>query len=301
MRGDGVGVGDIDEVPGDAWKTGDTAIVDDGRGTWMEHDTGMVGGLEVIERDATAEPSGDRVCVAHYTRGEHGACDVHRVGSGGAHGMRGDGVGVGDIGEVPGDAWKTGDTASGDDGRGAGRERDAGVVGGLGIVDRDATAEPSRDRLGVGDDPRGEHGVCDVHGAGSGGAHGSRGDGVGVGDIGEVPGDAWRSGDTASGSDSRGAENERHAGMVDGLGVIERDATAEPSGDRLGVVDDPRGEHGACVIHGAGTGGTHGMRGDGVGVGDISEVSGDAWRSGDTASGDHIKSAWQQQHAGNFG
>ena len=88
----------------------------------------MVCGLGVIERDATGEPSGDRVGVGDDTRGEHGACDVHGAGTGGAHGMRGDGVGVGDIGEVPGDAWSSGDTASGDDGRGAIGERDTGVV-----------------------------------------------------------------------------------------------------------------------------------------------------------------------------
>ena len=47
------------------------------------------------------------------------------------------------------------------------------------------------------------HRTCDVHGASSGGADGMRGDGVGVGDIGTVPGDAGRSGDAAGGDDSR--------------------------------------------------------------------------------------------------
>jgi hypothetical protein len=42
--------------------------------------------------------------------------------------MRGDGVGVGDIGEVPGDARSAGDTAANNDGGAAGRQRDAGVV-----------------------------------------------------------------------------------------------------------------------------------------------------------------------------
>ena len=106
---------------------------------------------------------------------------------------------------------------------------------------------------------------------------------------------------TKCGDYSQKWRRERDAGMVGGLGVIERDATAEPSRDRRGVGDDTRGKHGACDVHGAGTGWAHGMRGDGVGVGDIGEVPGDAWRSGDTASGDHIKSAWQQQHAGNVG
>ena len=97
--------------------------------------------------------------------------------------MRGDGVGVGDIGEVHGDARSAGDTAGGDDGGGAGRERDTGMVGGLGRVERDAEAEPGGDRVGVSDGARVEHGACDVHGAGSGGADGVRGDGVAVGDI----------------------------------------------------------------------------------------------------------------------
>ena len=153
MRGDGVGVGDIGEVPGDAWRSGDAASVDDGRGEWRERDAGVVDGLEVIEPDATAEPSRDRVGVGDDPREEHGACDVHGEGSGGAHGMPVDGVGVGDIGEVSVDAWSTGDTANGDDGRGAWRERDSGMVGGLGVIERDATAEPSGDRLSVGDKP----------------------------------------------------------------------------------------------------------------------------------------------------
>ena len=100
--------------------------------------------------------------------------------------MRGDRVGVGDIGEVPGDARSAGGTARDDDGGGAGRERDAGLVGGRGGIERDASTEPSGDRVGVGDGARGEHGACDVHGTGSGGAHGLRGDGVGVGNVYEM-------------------------------------------------------------------------------------------------------------------
>ena len=43
--------------------------------------------------------------------------------------MRGDGVGVGDIGEVHGVGRGEGDTAGDDDGRGAGRKHDGGMVG----------------------------------------------------------------------------------------------------------------------------------------------------------------------------
>ena len=77
--------------------------------------------------------------------------------------MRGDGVGVGDVVEVQGDAWSTGDTAAGDDVGRAGREQDAGVVGGRGRLERDASSEPSGDRIGVGDGARCGHGYGEVH------------------------------------------------------------------------------------------------------------------------------------------
>ena len=46
--------------------------------------------------------------------------------------MRGDGVGVGDIDEVHVGASVGGDTSGGDDGRGAGQQRDAKLVIGCG-------------------------------------------------------------------------------------------------------------------------------------------------------------------------
>ena len=105
--------------------------------------------------------------------------------------MRGDGVGVGDVGEVPGGAWGWIDTAGGDDGRGEGRERDAGVVGGWGRAERDAPGEPSGVRVGVDDGARGRHGADEGVGSREIGAYGVRGFGVGVGDISKVPGGAW--------------------------------------------------------------------------------------------------------------
>ena len=124
MRGDGVGVGDIGEVPGIAWRTGDAAGGDVIISARRERDPSVVGGRGDDERDETGEQGGDGVGVGDGARGGDGACDVHGEGTGGADGMRGDGVGVGDIGEVPGVAWRTGDAAGGDDGGGAGRERD---------------------------------------------------------------------------------------------------------------------------------------------------------------------------------
>ena len=86
--------------------------------------------------------------------------------------MRGDGLGVGHIVEVPGNAWGLGFMASGHDGRGAGRKRDAGMMTELGVMERDATAELSGDSVGVSDDTRANHGACGVHRSGSGEASG---------------------------------------------------------------------------------------------------------------------------------
>jgi len=276
MRGDGMGVGHIGEVPGDVWGSGDTASGDDGRGAGRERDKGMMTGLGVIERDATAEPSRDSVGVGDDTRSKHGGCGVHGSGSGGDRRMRGDEMGVGHIGEVPCDTWGSGDTASGDDSRGAGIEHDTGMVGGLGVIECDATAEPSGDSVSVGDDTQGRAwGLSYVHGSGSGGTRRMRGNGLGVGHIGEVPGDAWGLGDMASGDDGRGAGRKCDAGMMTGLGVMERDATAELSGDSVGVSDDTRADHGACGVHRSGSGEAYGMRGDEMGAGHIGEVPGD--------------------------
>jgi len=64
-----------------------------------ERDKGMDSGLGVIKRNTTAEPRRDSVGVGDDTRGEYGACDVHRAGMGGAYDVRADGVGVLDNGE----------------------------------------------------------------------------------------------------------------------------------------------------------------------------------------------------------
>ena len=111
--------------------------------------------------------------------------------------MRGDGLGIGDLGEVQGHARSPGNTADGDDCWGSWREQDAGVVGGRGGIERDASTERFGDGLGFGDGARGEHGACEEHGTGSGGALGMRGDGLGVGDIGAVQLDARGTGITA--------------------------------------------------------------------------------------------------------
>ena len=167
-----MGVGDIIEVRVDAWGPGHTSGGDDGRGARRERVTGMVGRHGGAEQDAWSEPSGDRVGVSHGARIEHGAFEPHREGSSGADGLRGDGMGVGDISEVRADAWGPGHTSGGDDSRCSKREPDTGMVGRHGGAEQDAWAEPSGDRVGVSHGARIGHGVCKLHREGSGGAYG---------------------------------------------------------------------------------------------------------------------------------
>ena len=62
------------------------------------------------------------------TTDEDGDSGVHGTDSGGAHGMQGDGVGIGDIVDVQGGARGTGVEAGGGDSRSVIGERDTGVI-----------------------------------------------------------------------------------------------------------------------------------------------------------------------------
>ena len=75
---------------------------------------------------------------SHGTRVDHGACELHREGAGGSDGMRGDGMGVGDVSEVSGDTWVLGHTTGGDVDWGTGRELDTDMVGRQDRTEQDA-------------------------------------------------------------------------------------------------------------------------------------------------------------------
>ena len=127
--------------------------------------------------------------------------------------MRGDRVGVGDIGEVSDWSQISKDWTRGDDGRGSGGKRNTGLVGGHGRIEHDAPGQPSRDRIGIGDGARGESGTRCVHGQDASRADGMRGDGVGVGDVGEVSGGTRVTRHSPSGDDGRGSIRQRITGL----------------------------------------------------------------------------------------
>jgi len=69
---------------------------------------------------------------------EHGVGGVHGARSAWADGMREDGMGVGDVGEVSDGAGSRGHSAGGDDGRVAIWEHEPGMVGGRGGSELDS-------------------------------------------------------------------------------------------------------------------------------------------------------------------
>ena len=141
--------------------------------------------------------------------------------------MRGDGLGVGHIREMPSRTWGCRHSSGGDDGRTARREHVAGLVGGYGEHEHDAARQPRRDGIGIDDGARGEYGHREVYGAGAGGTVGVRGDGVGVGDVGEVPGGAWGTRISTDGLDGGRSEGKRDTGVELGPGKAERDAQSQ--------------------------------------------------------------------------
>ena len=108
--------------------------------------------------------------------------------------MRGDGVGVGDVGAVY-DRGTGGarERELGGDGGGAGRKPVGGVLDGCGELGCSVWEQSRRDGVGVGDGTRGGAGSGWAYSDGAGWTDGMRGDGVGVGDVGAVPcsKDAW--------------------------------------------------------------------------------------------------------------
>ena len=128
MRGDGVAVGDVGAVSCGARGWRDKADVDDDRGAWGQRDAGVVGGHCRTEQDASLEPRRHGIGVDYGTRIEYGGGGSYSAGEGGAHGMRGDGVGVLHISAVSCGARGSRDTSCGGDVKGTRWERKSGLV-----------------------------------------------------------------------------------------------------------------------------------------------------------------------------
>ena len=88
----------------------------------------MVDGHAFDEHGQADECRRDGIRVGDGARVEHGTDDVHGTHPGREHDMRGDGVGVGDVGEVPDRARLAGHASGGDDGGCCSEKRDSILV-----------------------------------------------------------------------------------------------------------------------------------------------------------------------------
>jgi hypothetical protein len=286
VRGDGVGVGDVGAVPGGAWVSGHSSGDSYVRGAEREHDGRLVRGRDRDERDGTGQCSRDGVSVGDGTRGQTWAAGAYRSCEDRRDGMRGDGVGVGDVDAVSHILGVEGDAAGGDDNGRSVRERQRHVLGGCGRHERGRTIQQYSNRVSGSDGTWGRAWVCFVYSAGTDGGDGMRGDGVGVGDVGAVPDILGGDGDSADGDDGGRAVRERQRHALGRCRRLERDRTIEWCGHGVSVVDGAWVWTGACVVYSDGTDGGDGMRGNGVGVGDVSAVPDILWVEGDAAGGD---------------
>ena len=99
-----------------------------------------------------------------------------------------------------------------------------------------------------------------------------RGHELGVRDIGEVSGGIRKKRIATVDDDGRRARREYEPGMVDGDSKLEHLKSIQSCRDRLGICDRAWCGAGSCASHGQGSDGTHGMRGYGLGVGDVGAV-----------------------------
>ena len=100
-----------------------------------------------------------------------------------------------------------------------------------------------------------------------------RGDGVGLRDVGAMhDGRTWVARHRCYCDDCRGAGREHDGGVLDGRGQLELGITEQQCRDWISVSDSAWIRAGAGGIHGDGKDGADGMRGDEVGVGDVSAV-----------------------------
>ena len=193
--------------------------------------------------------------------------------------MRGDGVGVGDVGAVHDRGGSSGQPCRCVDRRRASRDNEHGVICGRRGHEHSRAEQRRKHGIGVGDGAWIWAGTGRTDGDGTGRGDGMRGDGVGVGDLSAMPGRSGRAGHIYGCGDGRTSSGERYRSLLyrhedddwGGEGI-------QHGSYRIG------GGHGAWIRAGDscldsnGTGRGDGMRGDGVGVGDVGAVQDGVWR-----------------------
>jgi hypothetical protein len=116
MRGHRLAVGDIGEMQGRTRIGAEPTSGDDGGITGRQCDGGMVSRREWAEPASSIKCCRGRRSVDDGARKQHGDRTSHGEGSGGAHGMRGHRLAVGDVGEMQGRTRIGAEPTSADDG-----------------------------------------------------------------------------------------------------------------------------------------------------------------------------------------
>ena len=128
MRGDGVGIRDVCEMFSRSEHDGKSARCDDGGGSCGKREPWMVGGHGRHELHAKVKSCRDRIRVLDDPWRRYGSFDVHREVAAGDHGMRGNRVGIGHVGEVSSGARGSWEPAGGDDVGRKDRKHQPGMV-----------------------------------------------------------------------------------------------------------------------------------------------------------------------------
>jgi len=281
-----MGVGHICAMPDWAWSERDPTCGCDSRRAGREPEPGLVSGPTGTERDAAEQHAGDGIHVADNAWGKHGSRLVYGTDAARTDRMRGNGMGIRNVGAMPHESQQQGNSTAGNDSRSTIGERESCVVGGRDGHEHDATGQRGLDGILVSDGARvglGHHGI---HRARSWRPYGMRGDGLGVRHVCEVLGGSGIRGHAAGVDDGRGAWRQYEPRVVCGRCRSEYGTECEPSRDRVGISDGTRSKLRACTIYRNGSRGAHRMRGDGMGVGHLGEVSCRARGSRDPAGGD---------------
>ena len=96
--------------------------------------------------------------------------------------------------------------------------------------------------------------------------------GVGVGDVGKMQDNIPSFGIEASRSDNRTTPGKHHSGLVVGRTRYQQGSWWQSCVCGVSDVDGARCQHGRCRVYSTDAARTDGMRGDGVGVGDVGGV-----------------------------
>ena len=216
VRGDGVGIRNVDAMSHEPQQQGNSEAGNDGRGTIGQRESRVVGGRGGREHDATAQQGRDRIIISDGARVGLGYCIVHDSGSRRPYRVRGDGLAIRHIFEVLGWSGIRGDASSGDDGGAAWRQFEWSVVCGRRRTECVTELESRRDGVGVNDGAWCVLWVDPAHKHPSGRSHEMRGDGMGVGHVGEVSNRARSPRDAAGGDDGGEYDGEPKSGMVHG-------------------------------------------------------------------------------------